>query len=108
MPDDQANDFKAALIKFLLSPARVHVVTTADFWAQDSAVVVNSLAHFDYLWVTAPIDAAVPTERHCINALGLDAEQLVRITVDERGHMTLGPAPSFRGGAYALSFYSRA
>jgi hypothetical protein len=90
-PDNQTNDFMAALLKFLLSPARVHVVKTADFWAQDSAVVVNSLAHFDYLWVTAPINAAVPPNG-IASMLGLNAEQLVRITVDERGHMTIGPA----------------
>lgn len=95
LPDDKTNGFMAAVVKYLLSPARVHVESSNAFWRQDATTAVQTLSRFDYLWITAPIEVDAPDERSAAS-LGLKAGQLARIGQDARGHVVIGAAT---GGA---------
>lgn len=91
LPDDRTNGFMAAVVKYLLSPARVHVESSSAFWRQDAATAVHTLSGFDYLWITAPIEVDAPDERSAAS-LGLKAGQLARIGRDARGRIVIGAA----------------
>ncbi len=95
LPDDRTNGFMAAVVKYLLSPARVRVESSSAFWRQDATTAVQTLSRFDYLWITAPIEVDAPDERSAAS-LGLKAGQLARIGRDARGRIVISAAA---GGA---------
>jgi hypothetical protein len=95
LPDDRTNGFMAAVVKYLLSPARVHVESSSAFWRQDATTAVQTLSRFDYLWITAPIEVDTPDERSAAS-LGLKGGQLARIGRDARGRIVISAAA---GGA---------
>jgi hypothetical protein len=95
LPDDRTNGFMAAVVKYLLSPARVHVESSSAFWRQDATTAVQTLSRFDYLWITAPVEVDAPDEQSAAS-LGLKAGQLARIGRDARGRIVISAAA---GGA---------
>jgi len=89
--DSGPSEFMTAVLKFLLSPAKVHVERSAAFWLLDTNSAIDTLRQYDYVWVTGSTDTD-GTPSPLASALGLNAGRLARIGRDARGNLVVGPA----------------
>jgi hypothetical protein len=91
LPDEDPRAFSAAVLTYLLSPARATVISSPALSQFDGRQLHDAISDFDYLLIIDPATSRAG-EHPGLSALGLQPNLLMRITRDGHGGITVRPA----------------
>jgi hypothetical protein len=96
-PADEPNGFIGRMLRYLLTPARTRIESSADFFDQEPATVAAAWQDFDYVWIAVSLRPEI-TGRLMHHVSGDLATPLFRVRPDAHGGRSLEPIPLGEGG----------